>query len=60
MDDWEIIRDLIKALAPDEPSRYLLEEVFSEIADDVDEFEATLSRSVTAGPYPDLAENPSP
>ena len=28
MDDWEIIRDLIKALAPDEPSRYLLEEVF--------------------------------
>ena len=45
MDDWEIIRDLIKALAPDEPSRYLLEEVFSEIADDVDEFEElTLSK----------------
>ena len=45
MDDWEIIRDLIKALAPDEPSGYLLEEVFSEIADDVDEFEElTLSK----------------
>ncbi|MCH2332947.1 MAG: molybdopterin-dependent oxidoreductase, partial [Roseibacillus sp.] len=45
MDDWEIIRDLIKALAPDERSRYLLEEVFSEIADDVDEFEElTLSK----------------
>ena len=45
MDDWEIIRDLIKALAPDEPSGYLLEEVCSEIADDVDEFEElTLSK----------------
>ncbi len=39
MDDWEIIRDLIKALDPEEPSRYLLEEVFSEIAEEVDEFE---------------------
>ena len=39
MDDWEIIRDLIKALEPEEPSRYLLEEVFAEIAEEVDEFE---------------------
>ena len=31
--------DLIKALDPEEPSRYLLEEVFSEIAEEVDEFE---------------------
>ena len=45
MDDWEIIRDLIKALAPEEPSRYMLEEVFREIADDVEEFEdLTLSK----------------
>ena len=39
MDDWEIIRDLIKALEPEVPSRYLLEEVFAEIAEEVDEFE---------------------
>ena len=45
MDDWEILRDLVKALSPDEPSRYLLEEVFGEIADEVEEFEdLTLSK----------------
>tara|TARA_Y100001933_G_scaffold257899_1_gene305018 strand:- start:70 stop:1824 length:1755 start_codon:yes stop_codon:yes gene_type:complete len=50
MDDWEIIRDLIKALAPDEPSRYMLEEVFGEIADEVEEFEdLTLSKIQNLG-----------
>ena len=45
MDDWEIIRDLIKALAPGEPSRYMLEDVFGEIAEEVDELEGlTLSK----------------
>ena len=45
MDDWEILRDLVKALSPDEPPRYLLEEVFGEIADEVEEFEdLTLSK----------------
>ena len=45
MDDWEILRDLIKALAPNEPSRNLLEDVFGEISDEVEEFdELTLSK----------------
>ncbi len=39
MDDWEILRDLIRALAPNEPARNLLEDVFGEIADEVEEFE---------------------
>ena len=45
MDDWEILRDLIRALAPNEPARNLLEDVFGEIADEVEEFEdLTLSK----------------
>jgi len=45
MDDWEILRDLIRALAPNEPARNLLEDVFGEIADEVEEFEElTLSK----------------
>ena len=45
MDDWEILRDLIRALDDNEPARYLLEDVFREIADEVEEFEElTLSR----------------
>ncbi len=45
MDDWEILRDLIRALAPNEPERNLLEDVFGEIADEVEEFEdLTLSK----------------
>ena len=45
MDDWEILRDLIRALDDNEPARHLLEDVFREIADEVEEFEElTLSR----------------
>ncbi|MDP6207373.1 MAG: molybdopterin-dependent oxidoreductase, partial [Roseibacillus sp.] len=45
MDDWEILRDLIRALAPNEPERNLVEDVFGEIADEVEEFEElTLSK----------------
>ena len=45
MDDWEILRDLIKALDPNEPDRNMLEEVFREIVDEVEEFEElTLSK----------------
>ena len=45
MDDWEILRDLIKALDPNEPDRNILEEVFREIVDEVEEFEElTLSK----------------
>ena len=59
MDDWEIIRDLVKALSPDEPSRHLLEEVFGEIADEVDEFEdLTLSKISDLGiPIVETGEN---
>jgi NADH-quinone oxidoreductase subunit G len=59
MDDWEIIRDLVKALSPDEPSRYLLEEVFGEIAEEVDEFEdLTLSKISDLGiPIVETGEN---
>ena len=45
MDDWEILRDLVKALNGNEPDRHLLEDVFREIADEVEEFEElTLSK----------------
>ncbi len=44
-DDWEIARDLGKALSRDEPDRHLLEDVFREIVDEVDEFAGlTLSK----------------
>ncbi len=45
MDDWEILRDLIKALDPNGPDRNTLEDVFREVADEVEEFEElTLSK----------------
>ena len=45
MDDWEILRNLVKSLDGNEPDRHLLEHVFREIADEVEEFEElTLSR----------------
>ncbi len=44
-DDWEITRDLVKALARDQPDRHLLEEVFAEITASAAEFEGlTLSK----------------
>ncbi|MDE0594918.1 MAG: molybdopterin-dependent oxidoreductase [Roseibacillus sp.] len=45
MDDWEIIRDLVAALDHNEPARHLIEDVFTEIVDDVEELEElTLSK----------------
>ncbi len=45
MDDWEILRDMIKALDPNQPDRNMLEDVFREISDEVEEFEElTLSK----------------
>lgn len=45
MDDWEITRDLVKSLDQNEPDRHLIEDVFKEIVDDVEEFEElTLSK----------------
>ena len=45
MDDWEILRDMIKALDPNEPDRNMLEDVFREISEEVEEFEElTLSK----------------
>ena len=45
MDDWEIIRDLVAALDQNEPARHLIEDVFKEIVDDVEELEElTLSK----------------
>lgn len=45
MDDWEITRDLVAALDPNEPARHMIEAVFKEIVDDVEEFEElTLSK----------------
>lgn len=44
-DDWEILRDLIKALNSDSADRFLLEEVFREIAAEVEAFQnLTLSK----------------
>ena len=45
MDDWEITRDLIKALNKEAPDRHMIEDVFKEIAANVDEFkDLNLSR----------------
>ncbi|MFP6881617.1 MAG: molybdopterin-dependent oxidoreductase [Roseibacillus sp.] len=45
MDDWEITRELVRALNKNEPERNLIEDVFKEIADEVEEFEdLTLSK----------------
>jgi NADH-quinone oxidoreductase subunit G len=45
MDDWEIIRDLVAALDHNEPARHLIEDIFTEIVDDVEELEElTLSK----------------
>ena len=45
MDDLEITRELVRALNKNEPERNLIEDVFKEIADEVEEFEAlTLSK----------------
>ena len=46
MDDWEILRDLIRALDDNEPARHLLEDVFREIADEVEEFEELTLSSI--------------
>ncbi|MFP6879083.1 MAG: molybdopterin-dependent oxidoreductase, partial [Roseibacillus sp.] len=37
MDDWEITRELVRALNKNEPERNLIEDVFKEIADEVEE-----------------------
>ncbi|NNM29115.1 MAG: molybdopterin-dependent oxidoreductase [Akkermansiaceae bacterium] len=59
MDDWEILRDLIAALAPDYEKPHLLEDVFGAMADEFEEFkDLTLSKIGALGvPIKDTGES---